>query len=115
MSINVPPGATTGVEVRIETVDIDGTGDRQIGSRRRMSELLSERSADIQRAITEAARVVQGAGSALPERDGWQVESVEAKFGIKLAAETGVILSKVTTEASLEVKITVKRAPAAEV
>jgi hypothetical protein len=96
--------------VRIEVAGIDSLG-RQIGVRDRVTELLADRAADIRAAVAQAADVVQASATALRGRDGWQVETVQAKFGIKLAAQAGVVLSNASTEASFEITITVGRRP----
>jgi hypothetical protein len=95
-------------EVSIETFEIVD-GGRQIASRRRISERLAARQADVASAIAEAARLIQQSADAVPEQKGWRVNAVEAKFGVKLSAGTGVILSSASTEASFEVVVKVTR------
>jgi hypothetical protein len=95
--------------VRIETVEFDASGSRQISARGRTTQLLAERRAEIEAAIREAADLVGASLDDRPERSGWQVSSVEASFGITVAAETGVVLTKASAEASLTVKIVVER------
>jgi hypothetical protein len=104
----------TDTEVWIETTDMLPSDGRQIGPRRRITELLADRRADIRNAIAQAAEVVQGSVEQLPARDGWQVENVQAKFAVKLAAQAGVVLSKASSEASFEIVVTVSRVPADE-
>jgi hypothetical protein len=95
-------------DVSIETFDqVDG--DRQISARRKVSERLAARQADIANAIAEAARLVQESADAVPERRGWRVNALEAKFGVKLSAGAGVILSSASSEASFEVIVKVTR------
>ncbi|MFF5083481.1 CU044_2847 family protein [Actinoplanes sp. NPDC000266] len=94
--------------VSIETFEL-ANGDRQISSRRKVSERLAARQAEIAAAIAEAARLVQESADAVPERRGWRVNALEAKFGVKLSAGAGVILSSASTEASFEVIIKVTR------
>jgi hypothetical protein len=101
------PGAPD--EIRIEVIEVDGRSGRQIGARERVTELLADRRADIRTAIAQAADVVQKSAATLREHEGWQVETLQAKFGVKLAAQAGVILSNASTEASFEVTITVGR------
>jgi hypothetical protein len=43
------------------------------------------------------------------ESAGWGVSEVELTFGLKLGFDAGVIVSKMSSEASLEVKITASR------
>ncbi|WP_369275659.1 CU044_2847 family protein [Streptomyces sp. R11] len=95
--------------VRVETVEVDARGSRQIGSRARLSAPLIERSCEVQEAIVQAAGIAQDSLSQTPERDGWSVTSMQVVFGLTLAAEAGVILSKASAEASFEVTLTVER------
>jgi hypothetical protein len=95
--------------VRVETVELDAAGNRQISARRRTTELLAQRRAEIEAAIREAADLVGASLGEQPQQPGWQVSSVEATFGITVAAETGVVLTKATAEAALTVKIVVER------
>lgn len=95
-------------EVSIEAFE-SAAGDRQISARRRVSERLAARQADIASAIGEAARLIQESADAVPEQRGWRVSALEAKFGVKLSAGAGVILSNASSEASFEVIIKVTR------
>jgi hypothetical protein len=95
--------------VRVETVELDGHGARQIGPRARRSTPLAERSEELQEAIVQASAIAQDSLARVPERHGWSVASVEVVFGLTLAAEAGVILSKASAEASFEVTLTVER------
>lgn len=96
--------------VRVETIEVTESGNRQIASKARAAELLSERRDDIHAAVAEAADVVRDSISKVPDKDGWRVSRVEANFGIKLKAEAGVILTRVGAEASFDVRIVVERA-----
>ena len=100
------------VPVYVPVVEIADTG-REIGWGANASELLTSRLDDIRDAIrTGAASVAAGLGDLPAVRD-WQVSKVEAAFGITLAAEAGVILSKASTEATFDVTITFARTDAA--
>jgi hypothetical protein len=99
---------TTGV--RVETVELDAAGTRQIGSRHRTSALLQERRGDIEAAVGEACGIVQDSVAKVDARNGWRVSSLEAKFSITLGVEAGAIISKASAEASFEVTVTVERA-----
>lgn len=101
-------GSARGLDVLIETYE-PVNGDRQISSRRKVNEQLVARQADIANAIAEAARLVQESANAVPERRGWRVNALEAKFGVKLSAGVGVILSSASSEASFEVIVKVTR------
>lgn len=93
--------------VRILTLEPPQNG-RQIGARTRLSEVLADRAGDVQSAIEQAVDVVRGSASRLQDQGGWRVASIQATFGIALTAEAGVIISKTSAEASLEVSITVE-------
>jgi hypothetical protein len=71
--------------VRVETLEITESGNRQIASRTKAS----ERRADIEAAVAEAADVVQDSIGKVANKDGWQVSRVEANFGIKLKSDAG--------------------------
>lgn len=96
--------------VRIETVEFDRRGGRQISATSRTSSLLEERRAEIEAGIASAADIVRSSMVSAEEKHGWRVSSVEATFGITLSAETGVIITKASAEASLEVTMTIERA-----
>ena len=96
--------------MRVETVDLDARGARQIGAARpRASAALSERSEDVRAAIVQASEIAQRSVAEVPRRDGWSVRTMEITFGLTLAAEAGVILSKASAEASFEITLTVER------
>lgn len=101
--------AVAEAEVLVETVRLDGSGNRQIGPKSRSTALLKDRHDDIEAAVAEASAVLRDSAAKLEDAEGWRVKSVEAKFGVTLAAEAGVILSKVSAEASFEVTITIER------
>ncbi|GHI86564.1 MULTISPECIES: CU044_2847 family protein [Streptomyces] len=101
-------------EVRVETVAVDASGSRQIASRTRTSAALGERAEELEQAIVEASTIAQQSLARVPRHNGWQVSGMEVTFGLTLAAEAGVILSKASAEASFEVTLTVERAPESE-
>ncbi|WTH81651.1 CU044_2847 family protein [Streptomyces sp. NBC_00828] len=96
--------------VRVETVEVDAQGSRQIRSRNRSTASLQDRSGELEQAIVSASEIAQDSLARLTARDGWRVNSLEITFGVTLAAEAGVILSKASAEASFEVTLTVERA-----
>ncbi|WP_030264819.1 CU044_2847 family protein [Streptomyces violens] len=98
-------------EVRVETVPLDAQGSRQIGSRQRASVPLGDRADEVREAIVQASDIAQRALAEVPQRDGWKVAGMEVVFGLTLAAEAGVILSKASAEASFEITLTVERSP----
>lgn len=99
----------TGSSILVETVEVGSDGNRQISRRLKTSELLSERREDIEAAIAEAVDVVQKSMDCAPDQPHWQVSKLEASFGIKLKADAGVILTRVSGEASFDLKITIER------
>ena len=99
--------------VRVETVELDSYGARQIGSNSRLSAPLSDRADEVQEAIVRASAIAQDSLSQVTERQGWAVTSMEVTFGLTLGAEAGVIISKASAEASFEVTLTVERSGAA--
>lgn len=98
-------------DIRVETVQLDAAGNRQIASRTRTTSALGERATEIEEAIVQASVIAQQSLDQVPQRDGWQVRSLDVTFGLTLAAEAGVILSKASAEASFEVTLTVERTP----
>jgi hypothetical protein len=99
--------AATGV--RVETVELDSAGTRQISSRNRTTALLQDRRGDVEAAVREACEIVQDSVAEIDTRHGWRVSTLEAKFGLTLAAEAGVIVSRVSAEASFEITVTIER------
>jgi Trypsin-co-occurring domain 1 len=95
--------------VRVETVRLDSSGTRQIRERGRTTALLRDRADDIESAVQEASAIVQGSVAKVHDKDGWGVKSVEVKFGLVLTAEAGVLLTRASAEASLEVTLTIER------
>jgi len=95
--------------VRVETVELDSSGTRQIRQRSRTTALLRDRADDIESAVQEASEIVQGSVAKVQNKDGWLVKSVEVKFGLVLTAEAGVVLSRASAEASFEVTLTIER------
>lgn len=95
--------------VRVETVELDSRGARQIGARSRLSAPLNDRSSEVREAILQASAIAQDSLAQVPERQGWAVTTMEMTFGLTLGAEAGVILSKASAEASFQVTLTVER------
>lgn len=102
-------GSVSSNNVWVETVEFDSAGTRQIGPRVRTTALLRDRRDDIEAAVGEASAIIQESVTKVEDKGGWRVKSLEAKFGLTLAAEAGVILSKASAEASFEVTITIER------
>jgi hypothetical protein len=94
-------------EIWVPVVDV--SSGREIGWSSNIAETLNKRHSEIQEAIATGTELVASSLSKLPSPDYWRVEEVEGTFGITLAAEAGVILSKASAEAALEVKVTFAR------
>ncbi len=95
--------------VRVEVVELDNDGSRQIAPTERLTAQLSSRRDDIQAAVALAVDIVQNSASTAESKGGWRVSEVEASFGLTLTAEAGVIVSRASAEAAFEVTITVSR------
>lgn len=95
-------------KVQVETVKIDADS-RQIRTKTSTAELLQNRRGDIEAAVSEASSIIQGSVAKVEDKPGWRLTTLEARFGITLAAEAGVILSRVSAEASFEVTVTIER------
>jgi Trypsin-co-occurring domain 1 len=95
--------------VLVETVQVDSADNRQIATRTRATSLLQDRRGDIEAAVREASAIVQDSIADVEDRDGWRLKSIEAKFGLVLTAEAGVILTRASAEASFEVTVTIER------
>jgi hypothetical protein len=95
--------------VRVETVELDSAGRRQIGQRGRTTALLRDRADDVESAVQEASAIVQKSVAKVQDEDGWRTKSVEVKFGLVLTAEAGVVVSRASAEASFEVTLTIVR------
>jgi hypothetical protein len=95
--------------ILIETVEIDASGSRQISTRARVAELLEARRGEIIAAMREGASLTQESFDSVEAGPRWAVSKLEATFGITVAAETGIVLTKVSGEASFHVTVTVER------
>ncbi len=95
-------------EPRIEIVTELPSGiGRSIAERERLTEQIERRADDIRAAIRAATEIV---ADAAPAPNGpFQLSTIEVTFGITLTAEAGVIVSKASAEASLEVTISIER------
>jgi Trypsin-co-occurring domain 1 len=96
-------------KVQVETVKYDKSGSRQIGAKTSTTELLQNRREDIEAAVREASSIIQDSVAKVEDKPGWRLTTLEARFGITLAAEAGVVLSRVSAEASFEVTVTIER------
>jgi hypothetical protein len=97
-------------KVLVETLQIDSSGTRQIGQKTRGIAPLRDRRQDIEAAVREASEILQDSVAKVEDEDkpSWRFKSLEAKFGLTLGVEAGVILSKASAEASFEITITIE-------
>ena len=100
--------APEGAEILVRVAAIGRTG-RQISSRSDPAASLLSRRADIERGIAAGTEVISGSISKIESPGGWDLDSVEAKFGITLGAEGSIIVSKASLEASFEITVTYRR------
>lgn len=63
----------------------------------------------IEDAIAEGVTLALGAASESRDTETWQVSELEVRFGVKVTADAGVIVSSVGGEASLEVTVRASR------
>jgi len=94
--------------VFVQVVPIDA--GREIGWGDGLADLLRDRLADVHEAMKDGSAAVASGLGHLVRPDGWQLDEVTATFGIALAAEAGVILSKASGEATFEISVTYRRA-----
>jgi Trypsin-co-occurring domain 1 len=73
------------------------------------TERLHERIADVERAVADGVRTVASGLRDLATPEGWEVGEVQASFGVGLVAEAGVVLTKISGEATFEVTVTFRR------
>ncbi|GAA1371485.1 CU044_2847 family protein [Catellatospora chokoriensis] len=106
---NAPePVEQNGSEIVVQVIEIS-TG-REIDWGAHAVERLVARVADVKRAVTAGASAISASLDDIPANPRWRVHEVSASFGITLAAEAGVILSKAASEATFEVTVTFQRA-----
>jgi hypothetical protein len=89
--------------VLVAVVDVRSEGEIGWGSG--VAQQLQDRLDDVRQAIVSGSQAVAGSLPALPSAADWSLSKVSASFGITLAAEAGVILSKASAEATFEVAI----------
>jgi Trypsin-co-occurring domain 1 len=99
-------GQKTDPAISVQVVPI--AGGRQIGWGTSVVENLGDRISDIKDAIAAGGRAI---AESLPDHglSGWTVKEVTGSFAVTLTAEAGVILSKASAEATVEVSVTFER------
>lgn len=96
--------------VWVQVIDVDVSANREITFRKNVAEALSGREDDIRGAIEAGSKSVASSLKSLESPEGWRLREVSASFGITLTAEAGVILSKASAGATLEVSVKFTRA-----
>ncbi|KQR86703.1 hypothetical protein ASF96_10270 [Microbacterium sp. Leaf179] len=97
--------------VVIETRSIEPAQPDQVRSRRLGSDALVERGPDIEAALQQMTSILRAAAEAqVPQLTG-SIE-LEAKFGLTLGLEQGILFSKVDAGASFEVTVKIQLAAA---
>jgi hypothetical protein len=99
--------SSPGQQVLVQVVPV--TNGRQImwGSNR--VQTLADRLGDVKAAIASGARTVADSLATMPGAPGWELREVCGSFGLSLAAEGGVILTKASAETTFEVTVTFER------
>ena len=103
MTLNEPVDLFQNVYVEVIGSTTDSTN--QIAWGDHIVESLVNRVQDLRNAIGDAARIVMGSLDSFPRNDQWETSEVSGRFGLTLAAEGGVILSKAGIETTFEVEI----------
>lgn len=89
---------------------IDLADGREIAWGGGMTERLKGRVDEVRQAVAEGVAAIASGLAALPKVEGWQAQEVSASFGIGIVAETGIVLTKASGEATFEVSVTYRRA-----
>jgi hypothetical protein len=95
--------------VRVEVVDLDSAGSRQIAVARRATDMLADHADDIQAAIRQACDIAQNALPHVVSTDPWRATKLEATFGVTVATEATVLVARGSAEASFEIVVTIER------
>ena len=96
--------------VLVQVVDVNVTADREITFGRSLADALADRADDIRSAIEAGSKSVADSLESLTTPEGWRLGEVSASFGITLTAEAGVIISKASAGATVEVSVKFMRA-----
>jgi hypothetical protein len=94
--------------VTVEVVELRPGHSRQISPKGRIAQQLRERQSDIEAAIQETAEILNRSLSQ-PHLESLAVRRIEARFGLTLTTEAGVLISKVGAEASFEITLVLER------
>jgi len=99
----MPESGSAG-EVLVQVLPVDG--GREIGWGSNRVAVFRDRLADVREAVVSGAQAVAGSLGGLPSAEGWRLHEVVGSFGISLAAEGGVILTKATAGMTFEITVT---------
>ena len=91
-------------EVLVQVLPVDG--GREIGWASGRVALFRDRLADVRDAVVSGAQAVADSLGELPSAEGWRLHEVAASFGVSLAAEGGVILTKAIAGTTFEITVT---------
>lgn len=100
------PAMAKNVRIAVSRTTRDGA-NRPVSGGKALDQELSKRAGDIEAAIREATAIASR--SLVEPTGGFSVSSLEVTFGVSLSAEAGVIVSKASIEASLEVTVSIER------
>ena len=106
--------SSPGVPVQVVTTQISPRSVRDINPLKTGLADLASREQDIRDAVDAASKVVAAAAmeAGKVNAGGWGVDEIEATFGLTFGIEAGVLISKASAEATLEVRVLVRRQPA---
>lgn len=94
-------------QVLVQVVPVEDGREISWGSNKVQN--LADRIEDIKAAIASGAAAVADSLPTMPHASGWQVKEVSGSFGLSLAAEAGVVLTKASAETTFEVTVTFER------
>lgn len=90
--------------VFVQVVPLEAS--REIGWNSSIVEQIEARIDDIRSAIASGTRAIAESVADLPDPPRWKLGEISASFGVTLAAEAGVILSRASAGATFEVHVT---------
>jgi len=99
------PASSEAIMIQVVSVD----RGREISWGSNVVERLRDRIGDVQQAIVAGASAVNANLDQLTVQPNWQVGELSVTFGVTVAAEAGVILSRAAAESTFEVTITLQR------
>jgi hypothetical protein len=99
---------SSSARVLVQVVPVENGREISWGSNKVQN--LTDRLPDIKAAIASGAAAIADSLGSLPHPQGWRVHEVSGSFGLSLAAEAGVILTKASAETTFEVTVTFERA-----